>query len=326
VAGTQAKARAQKLDLRPYLEAAGLRDMAAETAEAPLLAQLLLDSGRASRQEISKVTEEEITSWTARLLPLAGKLLLHGHSLEEMLALGREWHIPGNALPDGLRPLRGGRWHAVIPEIPTPARFRNAEGKELPITVKALTSQAELARESEQLHHCVGTAAYGTQCCQGKTHILSFQAGGQSLATMEVSIAGDAQAPLSNVQFRGKDNGKPLKEAALAWQWLEEQMKNGKQKLNPVPQGGWGEITMKDPPPAVRTIGDWPSELLVNRFYRHLQERLKVKVAAVTDARGGGVFWTARLPKEGYRWRQALIPIREGFNGIIKRLFSKACG
>ena len=52
-----------------------------------------------------------------------GKLLLHGQNLEDMLAIGKEWHMPGNALPDELRPLRGGRWHAVIPEIKTSVRY-----------------------------------------------------------------------------------------------------------------------------------------------------------------------------------------------------------
>ena len=239
-------------------------------------------------------------------MPLAGRLLLHGKDLHEVLALGKEWHIPGNSLPDELRPLRGGEWHSVIPQIETPVRFRNQEGEELPVVVKALTSQSALTRESDQLHHCVGTADYGTQCRQGKTHILSFQAGGRSLATMEVNVTGDAKAPLSMVQFRGERNGQPPKAAEMAWRWLEQRLGDGQRQINPCPEGGWGEIPMKDPaPPVVRTIGYMPSDLKVNQCYRHLQEHLKIKVPVVREARGEGAFWTPRRPEEGYSWRGA---------------------
>ena len=245
--GTLDRGRAETLGLRPYLEATGMRDMAAECAEAILLPQLLLDAGRDGRTSLSKITEEETRQWTSRLVPLAGRLLLHGKDLHDVLALGKEWHIPGNSLPDELRPLRGGVWHSVIPQIETEVRFRNQEGEELPIVVKALTSQSALTRESDQLHHCVGTADYGTQCRQGKTHILSFQAGGRSLATMEVTVTGDPKAPLSMLQFRGERNGQPPKAAEMAWRWLEQRLGDGQRQINPCPEGGWGEIPMKDP-------------------------------------------------------------------------------
>jgi hypothetical protein len=319
VAGPEAGNREEKLGLRPYLEAGGVRDMAVETAEAILLPQLLLDAGLASKPPLSEVTDEQISRWTKRLLPLAGQLLLHGKSLEGMLALSKEWHIAGNALPDRLRLLRGGRWHAVLPEIETPVMYRTQDGEELPVTVKALASQEELKRESDQLKHCVGTAGYGTQCSEGTTHILSFQAGGQSLATMEVSIGQDRKAPLVNKQFHGSSNGPPPKAAEAAWQWLKEQLASGNQKLNPEPEQGWGKIELPDsPPPAVGTIGYWPEEMQVNRCYRHLQERLKLKEETARENRREGAFWTSRVEEKGYRWWQALIPIREGFNGILK--------
>ena len=176
-----------------------------------------------------------------------------------------------------------------------------------------------MTEESRRLDHCVGIADYGTQCRRGETHILSFQAGDRSLATMEVNITDNASAPLSTVQFRGKRDGTPPKAALAAWQWLEDRLKSGEEKLNSEPEKGWGEIPMENPPPlVVQTIGYVPSELQVNRCYRHLQESLKIKAAAVKDVRSEGTFWKPRTPKEGYRWREALMPIREGFNGIMK--------
>jgi hypothetical protein len=81
----------------------------------------------------------------------------------------------------------------------------------------------------------------------------------------------------------------------------------------------WGGIPMKDPaPPVVRTIGYMPSDLKVNQCYRHLQEHLKIKVPVVREARGEGAFWTPRRPEEGYSWHAGLIPIREGFDGVMK--------
>lgn len=103
---------------------------------------------------------------------------------------------------------------------------------------------------------------------------------------MEVTITENAKAPLSNVQFRGKRDGTPPKAALAAWKWLEDQLKSGEQELNSEPDKGWGEIPMEHPPPlVVQTIGYLPSESKVNRCYRHLQERLKIKAATVTNVR-----------------------------------------
>jgi ankyrin repeat protein len=319
---TQDRQPKDTLGLRPYLEVQGLADMAVETAEGVLLPQLLLDAGLADKKSLAAIPQEKLDRWIARLRPLAGRLLLHGHDLPAMLALGKSWHVPGNALPDQLRSLRGGEWQAVLPDIKTPIRLGVDEGEaliEVPITIKALTSQAELTNEGLALRHCVGSSGFGTRCRQSDIHILSFRAGNRPLATMEATVTGDPAAPLALKQLHGRGNGAPPSEAKAAWQWLQDQFKSGALSLNREPKTGWGEITMEHPPaPVVKTIGYWPSEERIARCYEHLAERLKIKQPTATEVRKERGFWTPRAARHAYRWQRGLMPLPDGISGARK--------
>ncbi|MBB6122904.1 PcfJ domain-containing protein [Sphingobium subterraneum] len=111
-------------------------------------------------------------------------------------------------------------------------RWNAADGIHL---VSALTGADDLVAEGNALDHCVG--GYYQQCRRGATQILSLQAEGKRVATLELLIEEDANRALSITmgQFKARRNARP--EPHL-WQILKEfleDLKTGRHAIHAAP-------------------------------------------------------------------------------------------
>lgn len=261
---------AQKIGFA-YPQLQNFMDATDAYVETVLLGQWLLDSGRKSKD----IEEKELPEITKQLRPVAAKILYGEKSVIEIIRYSESWHH--NALPDAMRPLKAGAWHPVIESVITPIKITIDE-VEHPITITPLCSHDALKKESSTLDHCVGNGGYGTKCMAGKIHILSLQAGGTPLGTLEVMLNADnPKKPFTVKQFRGEKNGKVPAEAQQAWDWLESQ----KIYINPMPEGGWGEtpqskIAIKNPA-IIKQIGYIPTLEHVAACHQHYTNGFRIK-------------------------------------------------
>ncbi|MDE3037079.1 MAG: ankyrin repeat domain-containing protein [Pseudomonadota bacterium] len=287
----------RQIGIGGYLEAGNIRDMVNQYVDCVMLPQLMLDAKLPHSYEPQGETLH-------RLSAMAATLLFHGKRLDQILDMSRAWHVPGNAIPDETRPLRGGKWQPLINTVATP--YTNAEEEK--IVVRALASQDDLAKETRALRHCVGTASYGSRCQTGNIHILSVQtAAGTPLATAEVTLTGNAKSPLAVNQFRGHGNGNPPEKAQQAWNWFLGEANAGRVRFNQPKDGKWGEIKQEnEPPPVIQRIGFEPSKNNIDACLAHYRDHLLLKEPRCVAKRRAGSFYQPRDVEKSYSWVQSV--------------------
>jgi hypothetical protein len=297
---------AERTGIQGYRQASGIADMVAEYTDSVLLPQLLLDSGVAKHRKIlAAMDDTELKRWSAKLLPIAVSQLLDGHRLDEIVQLGASWHRPGNAIPDHLRPLRGGKWQALMDEITCPSEL----GEDL--SIRALSSQDELKKESDTLDHCVGRADYGSKCQEGAIHILSVRQNGVPLATAEIKFNGDEKSPISVAQFKGAhnatDNAIALP-ARKAWEWFMKKAGQGEVDFHAPINSQWGRIHQAGQyPPAIERIGFIPAQQNIDACVDHYRQHLLLKESSPTYKQVESPSFAARYAEEkSYNWHSGV--------------------
>ncbi|MGA2257972.1 MAG: ankyrin repeat domain-containing protein [Thermoguttaceae bacterium] len=300
----------RNVGIRGYLKASDVADMVRQFADCVLLPQLLLDAGIKQPEQWKKLDEEYPSQLSDILTGLAAKMLLADKRLDQILAMNNEWHIPGNAIPDDLRPLRGGKWQLLINDIETPVTYHDPAGDHHALVIRALSSQDDLNREGTSLKHCVGTGGYGTACLEGKIHILSVQTNeGTPLATAEVTLTGNPHWPLEIKQFRGVNNGRPLAAAEAAFNWFRKELKDNKLQFRTPANGHWGKIKQKNKSsPVLQRVGFEPTQENIDVCLKHYATHLKIKEPLLKSKRDRPGLAEPRSLENGYRWVDAVAP------------------
>ncbi len=298
----------QAVGVAGYQKAGDIKDMVRQFADSVLLPRLLLEAGVTQPKRFKRFDEDRLSELSDRLMPLAAQLFFTNKRLDEIVAMSDEWHIPGNAIPDKLRPLRGGKWQPLISDTETPFTHQDADGKDHSLVIRALSSQEALSRESHCLKHCVGDGGYSSTCMEGQIHTLSVQTKeGMPLATAEVSLTNDPGNLLHVEQFRGMNNDTPPKPAQEAFDWFRKELADGRIHLLKPAQGKWGKIKQdNEPPPLLQRIGFEPTRANIEKCLEHLITHLKIKEPLLVARRSRPGLAEPRSLEKSYRWVNAI--------------------
>lgn len=121
--------------------------------------------------------------------------------------------------------------------------------------IVALTSAAELVEEGRWLDHCVG--GYYDICRRGDTQILSLREVGDRVATVEITLANDLDAPALQVgQFRAQRNTPPSQHLHPPLRDFLKAVRTGEHPMNTAKLAQYRK-RMRD-----RWDGAWRSEAL----------------------------------------------------------------
>jgi hypothetical protein len=318
---------AQLIGTRGYLEALYIRDVVSEFRDAVLL-PLLLVKARLTKKQIEAITEEQTNDLSEKLQPLAVYAVLGNSTVNEMLALNKEWHINGNALPHDLRPYLPDCWQKLMEDVETPFEY---EGKKL--VIRALSEKQALVNESFSLNHCVGRGShYINECAAGKIHILSVQTkDGKPLATREVALTGNPKNPLEERQFHGQSDGAVPEVAKQAMDWFDEKLKNGNITFNQPTNGKWGKAPkIETKTPILERIGFEPTKENIRKCLDHYERHLLMKENFALSTRREGGFVRPREIKQDYRWRSAIrtaeIPATGAWHELVDSVASQYGG
>lgn len=298
----QPEALVKDIGIGGYLEAGNIRDMVSEYADVVLLPRLLLEA-KLSKRQMNKLEQKTLDDWSERLMPQATQELFSDKRLDEILAMSKEWHINGNAIPHELRPYLPDRWQKLVEDVETPFEY---EGEKL--VIRALSDKQALIKESDALGHCVGRGGdYVNECATGNIHILSVQtASGRPLATREVELTDDYKQPLRELQFRGQVNTDPPAIAKQAMDWFDAQLKEYRIRFNTPHNGKWGQLAVKSGSPAIQRIGYEPNEENIKKCLDHYEQHLRIKQPFIRKIRREGAFVRPSSIKEDYRWVSAI--------------------
>ena len=301
---SQPEALAQDIGIRGYLEAGQVRDMVSEYADVVLLPRLLMDA-KLRKPQIRKLDDNTVDDLHKKLVPLAAQELFSDKRLDEILAMSKEWHINGNAIPHDLRPLLPDRWQKLMEDIETPFEHQGEK-----LVIRALSDKQALIKESDALGHCVGRGGdYVNECAAGNIHILSVQtASGTPLATREVELTNDYKQPLRELQFRGHANTNPPAIAKQAMDWFDEQLTESRIRINTPHNGKWGQLGYGSGcnVPTLQRIGFEPSREHIEKCLAHYERHIRIKQPVIRKIRREGAFIQPPVIKEDYRWVNAI--------------------